>query len=72
MRARRSSRGASSRACGRVAHYPAQDVLLVDVGARGAMVPLVSAFVRAIDVAAKRIVVDLPDGLLDAREADEA
>jgi len=57
-----------------VEHYPAQDVLLV-AQARGesrAMVPLVGAFVKAVDVGAKRIAVDLPPGLIDAREADEA
>jgi hypothetical protein len=32
----------------------------------------VRAFVRGIDVAARRITVDLPPGLLDLREADEA
>lgn len=53
-----------------VEHYPAQDVLLI--GASRAMVPLVGAFVKAVDVAAKRIAVDLPPGLIDAREADEA
>lgn len=53
-----------------VEHYPAQDVLLV--GPRRAMVPLVRAFVRAIDVGARRISVELPAGLLDPREADEA
>lgn len=40
-------------------------------GAR-AMVPLVGAFVKAIDVGAKRISVELPPGLIDLREADEA
>jgi 16S rRNA processing protein RimM len=55
-----------------VEHYPAQDVLTVALGARTAMVPLVRAFVKEIDVRAKRIRVDLPPGLLDAREADEA
>jgi 16S rRNA processing protein RimM len=53
-----------------VEHYPAQDVLLV--GPRRAMVPLVRAFVRGVDVGARRITVDLPAGLLDPREADEA
>jgi 16S rRNA processing protein RimM len=53
-----------------VEHYPAQDVLLV--GPRRSMVPLVRAFVRGIEVAARRITVDLPAGLLDPREADEA
>jgi len=68
-----------------VEHYPAQDVLVVALrqaqgdtmraarvdGAR-AMVPLVGAFVKAIDVGAKRISVELPPGLIDLREADEA
>lgn len=53
-----------------VEHYPAQDVLLVGPGR--AMVPLVRAFVHAVDVRAKRITVALPPGLLDAREAEEA
>ena len=53
-----------------VAHYPAQDVLLV--GTRRALVPLVRAFIKAVDVGAKRINVDLPRGLMDDREAEEA
>lgn len=53
-----------------VEHYPAQDVLLV--GDRRALVPLVRAFVKHVDVGAKRIAVELPPGLLDAREAEEA
>lgn len=52
-----------------VAHYPAQDVLLV--GTRRALVPLVKAFIKNVDVAEKRIEVDLPRGLLDDREAEE-
>ncbi len=64
------ARGAALGEVRGVAHYPAQDVLLV--GERRAMVPLVGAFVRAIDVGAKRITVELPPGLLDQREADEA
>lgn len=55
--------------CG-VEHYPAQDVLLV--GPRRTLVPLVAAFVVEIDVAAQRIVVDLPPGLLDDRDAELA
>jgi 16S rRNA processing protein RimM len=58
-----------------VEHYPAQDVLIVAPrGAREkrAMVPLVRAFVKAIDVRAKRISVELPPGLLDSGEAEEA
>jgi 16S rRNA processing protein RimM len=53
-----------------VEHYPAQDVLLIGRGR--AMVPLVRAFVRGIDVGARRIIVDLPPGLLDPSEADQA
>ena len=42
------------------------------VGPRRAMVPLVRAFVREVAVDARRIVVDLPPGLLDPTQADEA
>ena len=58
-----------------VEHYPAQDVLIVGPrGVRGAraMVPLVRAFVQAVDVRGKRISVELPAGLLDSGEAEEA
>ena len=57
-----------------VEHYPAQDVLQVALprGAGHAMVPMVRAFVKGIDVAARRISVELPRGLLDSREAAEA
>ena len=50
-----------------VEHYPSQDMLVV--GTRRALVPMVAAFVRSVDVAGKRIVVDLPPGLLDDRDA---
>ncbi len=53
-----------------VAHYPAQDMLVV--GATRAFVPLVGAFVRRIDVAAKTIHVDVPPGLLDPADAVDA
>jgi 16S rRNA processing protein RimM len=53
-----------------VEHFPAQDMLLV--GPARAMLPLVRAFVRSIDVAARRIVVDVPPGLIDPGEALEA
>ena len=61
-----------------VEHYPAQDVVIVALsdgqgaGARRAMVPLVRAFVRRVDVRARRITVELPVGLLDSQEAEEA
>lgn len=44
-----------------VGHYPGSDMLVVD----GHLVPLVAAFVREMDVANKRIVVELPPGLID-------
>lgn len=57
----------------RVEHYPAQDVLIVERGGKpSAMVPLVRAFVKHVDVPAKRIVVDVPSGLLESEEAEEA
>jgi 16S rRNA processing protein RimM len=46
-----------------VRHFPAQDCLVVEPG--GALVPMVKAFIRRVDVAAGTIDVDLPDGLLD-------
>ena len=45
-----------------VEHYPAQDCLVV--GSGRALVPLVKAFVRAIDLEARTIVTSLPEGLL--------
>jgi len=53
-----------------VEHYPAQDMLVI--GPARTLVPLVGAFVTSIDIAAKRIKVDLPPGLLDERDADLA
>jgi len=44
-----------------VQHYPASDMLIV----KGQMIPLVGAFIREIDMENKRIVVDLPEGLID-------
>jgi len=51
-----------------VEHYPAQDCLVV--GERRSLVPLVSAFVRGIDVARGTISVDVPPGLLDDTQAE--
>jgi 16S rRNA processing protein RimM len=45
-----------------VEHYPAQDCLVVDPGR--ALVPLAKAFVRAIDLRARTVVMALPEGLL--------
>lgn len=51
-----------------VEHYPSSDMLIVN----GKLVPMVSAFIKSIDTAAKRIVADLPTGLLDDDSAEEA
>jgi 16S rRNA processing protein RimM len=45
----------------RVEHYPGSEMLVV----RGRLIPLIDEFVRAIDVAKKRIDAELPEGLLD-------
>jgi 16S rRNA processing protein RimM len=45
----------------RVEHYPASDMLIVD----GHYVPMVGAIVSHVDVGAKRVVVDPPEGLFD-------
>lgn len=52
-----------------VEHHGVQDVLVV--GPQRAMVPLVHAFIREIDLTARRIVVSLPPGLLDPSEAED-
>jgi 16S rRNA processing protein RimM len=52
----------------RVDHFPASDMLVVG----GKMVPMVGAFIRAIDMERKRIVVSLPPGLLDDDAATDA
>ena len=57
----------SGRELGRVTgveHYPAQDCLVIEPG--HGLVPLVKAFVRAIDLQAGTIVSSLPEGLLES------
>ncbi len=44
-----------------VEHYPASDMLVVG----HSMVPMVSQFIKSIDLTARRILVELPPGLLD-------
>ncbi len=44
-----------------VEHYPASDMLIV----RGKLVPLIEPFVKSVDIANKRIDVELPEGLLE-------
>lgn len=46
-----------------VQHFPAQDCLVV--GPQRALVPLVKAFVRTIDLQARTIATTLPEGLLE-------
>lgn len=48
----------------RVEHYPSSDMLIVG----GRMVPMVAAFIKSVDTQSKRIVVDLPPGLLSDEE----
>lgn len=50
---------------GAVEHYPASDMLVVN----NRMVPMVHAIVKSIDIAAKRIVLDPPSGLLEDDDA---
>lgn len=45
----------------RVEHYPANDMLIVGKH----MLPMVGAFIKSIDIAAKKITVEVPPGLLD-------
>lgn len=52
----------------RVEHYPASDMLVVG----GKLVPMVRAFIKSIDTNSKKIIVDLPPGLLDEESADRA
>ena len=50
----------------RVDHAPASDLLvLAKTGGGTALIPFVSQLVPTVDLAAGRVVVDLPDGLLD-------
>lgn len=45
-----------------IQHYPAQDVLELE---GGRLVPMVGAFVREIDLAARTVRVELPPGLVE-------
>lgn len=44
-----------------VEHYPASDMLVVN----GKLVPLIHEFIKEIDISSKRIVAELPPGLID-------
>ncbi|WP_250001738.1 ribosome maturation factor RimM [Actinoplanes sp. M2I2] len=50
----------------RIEHAPSSDlIVLAKTGGGTALIPFVSAIVPAVDLAAGRIVVNLPEGLLD-------
>ncbi|SFW91166.1 ribosome maturation factor RimM [Amycolatopsis australiensis] len=49
-----------------VVHSPAGELLELDVDGRSALVPFVRAIVPTVDVAGGRVVLDPPEGLLDA------
>jgi len=55
---------------GGIEHYPAHGCLVVEPG--HVLLPMVRAFIREIDVAAQRIIVTIPEGLLNPREAENA
>jgi 16S rRNA processing protein RimM len=50
----------------RIDHAPSSDLLVVDkTGGGTGLIPFVTAMVPTVDVAGGRVVVDLPEGLLD-------
>ena len=50
----------------RIDHAPASDLIVLDKAAGGtALIPFVTAMVPSVDLAGGRLVVDLPEGLLD-------
>ena len=49
-----------------VVHSPAGELLELDVDGREVLVPFVRAIVPTVDVAGGRVVLDPPEGLLDA------
>ena len=50
---------------GRVDHFPAQDLLIVETGTGEVMVPFVKAIVTSVDSETKRITIDPPLGLFE-------
>lgn len=49
-----------------VVHSPGGELLLLDIDGREVLVPFVAAIVPTVDIPAGRIVLDPPEGLLDA------
>jgi 16S rRNA processing protein RimM len=61
-----SSDGTDLGAVQRIEHAPASDlIVLAKTGGGTALIPFVTAIVPTVDVVGGRIVVDLPEGLLD-------
>jgi 16S rRNA processing protein RimM len=50
---------------GEIVKLPGQDLLSVDKGGSQVLVPMVKQIIISIDVAAKKIVINPPEGLLD-------
>src|SRR3954447_64268 len=58
--------GADLGAVARIDHAPASDLIVLEKSGGGTgLIPFVTAMVPTVDVAGGRIVVDLPEGLLD-------
>ncbi|MEY4322501.1 MAG: hypothetical protein RL410_282 [Actinomycetota bacterium] len=56
-----------------VLHLPGQDVLSIELGdGREMLLPFTESFVPTIDIAAKRIEINPPQGLMDDAENDNA
>ncbi|MEO5535999.1 MAG: ribosome maturation factor RimM [Pseudolysinimonas sp.] len=56
----------------RVEHFPAQDLLAIDVGDREVLVPFVAAIVPAVDIAAGTVTITPPPGLFEDLPDDPA
>ena len=50
---------------GEIVKLPGQDLLSIDKGGNQVLVPMVKQIIISIDVAAKKIVINPPEGLLD-------
>lgn len=55
-----------------ILEYPGTDMFLVSDGEEDVLIPAVDAFLVEIDVAAGKIVIDPPDGLLDLNRENAA
>jgi 16S rRNA processing protein RimM len=66
----RDSQGRELGTVSGVAHYPAQPCLIVEPGAT--LLPMVRAFIQAVDLTDRLIVATPPDGLFDPSKAEKA